>query len=241
MRKPIFAGMAALTLGLLAACAPQSDAAIVADIEKGIMSEPDAKIIFTAMRETYPEEYKALVDQALAATKARMNDTELEQMGSAFMDGFLRRNLADAATAPDENVTELRRVRLRALRTLKAQSVALCAQSAMNEPLTAEVPGRRQKLEVAQVQAALFGAMAAGKRNPVKRPALSEQDSIAFYNRVNDGRLSEADFAAMTGNMLGASDETQCNVEFAVLEALAEMPDDQANRLMIAILTENAR
>jgi len=234
-RFPVLAAALALALS---GCTPPSDAEIAADIEKEMLSEPGGKLMVDALREEFPEAYRGLMARAVELAKANGSEQEAERVSAAYITEFFASHRDGIARAPEAEMTDLRKARLRLLQVHRTQSAALCANLADPAVVVADEPGNRQKLAISQFTAALFRAIGAGEREPLERPAVSANDYAALREAMLAAGVTTADFDMIANPAIFAAsgNETKCRLETAIMKALMKMPDATANRLMVQIV-----
>ncbi len=224
-RKCTVVGALSLTL---AACglSPESDRAA---IEKGILETPGAEELWQTVKQEYPDDFDALLDQLQELDLAeRLDESRAEEIGAAWLQSFFAEITPNAIRAPAEQMIAWSTAEKELYATLQRSDVEQCAAITMGQWIFIEDENAVGKAAVSRRNAAMVRASAAGRDTPQDYAEPSDAAFVQLGDAIAATGLAPELQATLGSDeaMAGLSKAQQCEIGVAVYEGLSAMPDD---------------
>ena len=224
-RRALMTGAVCAMLAGCGATAEQDRAAI----ERDILGTPGAQDLWATVKEEFPEDFNALVDQVQALDFVERRDAErVKQIGADWLRGFFDRITPLAVKAPADELIAWSAAEYQLYATLQRGAVRECAAMTMGEWIFIEPSNAAATAALARRNAAMVRASAAGKRDP----QVYAEPSEAEFGRLGDAIAATGIDPRIQGTLgdIGAmealSPDQQCALGVAVYQGLASLPDD---------------
>lgn len=219
------AGVLALTLS---ACglSPESNRAA---IEKGILETPGAEELWQTVKQEYPEDFGALLDQLQELDLAeRLDEGKVEEIGAAWLQSFFTEIAPNAVKAPAEQMIAWSTAEKELYATLQRSDIEKCAAITMGQWIFIEDENAVGKAAVSRRNAAMVRASAAGRDDPQDYAEPGDAAFVQLGDAIAATGLAPELQASLGSDeaLAGLSKEQQCEVGVAVYAGLSAMPDD---------------
>lgn len=233
------AAVAAAAALMLAGCGP-SPTSDRAAIEQGILDTPGAQELWATIKQEYPQEFGALVDQLQERDQAEgLDESKSEEIGAAWLRTFFAEITPDAVKAPADQIIAWSTAERDLYETLQRSDTAQCAAITMGEWIFIEEENAVGQAAVARRNAAMVRASAAGRADPQTYEEPGEAALVELGDAIAATGLAPELQAALGSDeaMAALSAEEQCEVGVAVYSGLSAMPDDREPQMAAYMLS----
>jgi hypothetical protein len=193
-------------------------------MEAELERDPTFRDVFLALKQNYPADSRALVEQAVA--DANRDDVEAANRNAfLFMRRFSRAKAEAMTRAPADQLHQIAQEYSGLMHALKNSDTNLCARVVMEGFRPGDHPpgaalDHINRIGALQIQAAHAGE-AAGL--PARTP-LSDRDGAAFGSAVRANDASVAPLMTNEAALRAAPPDRQCAMGVALYDAAAELP-----------------
>jgi hypothetical protein len=211
--------------------------------ETEIAGHPDFKDFYSSMKTNFPDDYAQLKAETVKKLEAGASGEELRNYSFTFMRTFMGNHKPDIASAPSTSLEKVRNAQIAVGEAFRRQSPEMCGHFVMtglsqSDRPTAEATHALGILVVAQMDAA-----SAGVTHPISRNAskMSDADGVALVTKMQRNGLSDKllNIFASENGLASAAPATQCDIGMRMLNAVAELPKDQADRISAYLITNS--
>jgi hypothetical protein len=208
-------------------------------VEAELERDPNMRDVLLALRENYPADSRALLEQA--AADANANDmASANRNAFLFMKRFMRGKANAIISAPSDQLHGIAQEYSAMFHVLRSGDPALCGRLVMEGFRPGDHPPANASEHLARLAALQIRAAHAGEMGGhVPRGALPDRDGAAFGAavRANDPTVSPllADQAALRA----ASPDRQCAAGTAIFDAAAELPEESSANVVAQIVRDS--
>jgi hypothetical protein len=194
--------------------------------ELGAQIERDGPngVIWVAMRENYPTDYRAFLDRAAQAIN--VGDQEgADRTTQAFMVSFLRTKVDRLTSAPSAQLHMIAQEYSALMHAFRTASIGLCAQYLGTRVSPADRPGDEVLRHLGRLYALQIAATHAGETSgSPPRTNLTEQDRSAWFAAMRAIDPAVPPLVEDPSRFDEASVEGQCNAGVTMYDAAAGLP-----------------
>jgi hypothetical protein len=248
-----FRKQAGLTIGLvlgLAAClgggsggvrawADDRASLTVADVEAA-MTGADPGHFLATLKNAFPDDYKNMLDQVLAAVKSGAGSDDIRRLTQSITSDIRHRHAGNVASATLPKLDQLVEAQSVVLHLLQERKAAACGNyfvKGATDELAAMMAEPALLSAVSAQASATFEAIADGEGRPKADP-FENSDATAIVAGLTGGGVSPTEANAVLKGTLAsvASSERSCEVGLKFVEVLQALPDDSRRRVLATAL-----
>jgi len=197
-------------------------------IERELLSVSEGAELFEVVKEEYPEDIEALVDQVQALSMTERNGQRGAEVGASWVQEFLTRIAPDAVKSPAAEMLVWSATEAELYQTLQRSAETECASMTLGEWVTIEDDNTAARAAIQRRNTAMVRAAAAGRDDPQDY----SEPSDAQFSQLNDAIAATGlnpDIQAVIGSvpeMQALPVTQQCELGVAFYKAISDLPDD---------------